>query len=341
MNLEHLKGKRLLVTGGTGFVGRHFIAALAPLAEQGHMEVSCLVRASSRRDMLPSFVKFFEADLQTGQGLDAALQGQDMLVHGAALLFGTHWQQYMSNVQAASLLGKAVAKAQQQGAVERVVFISSLAASGPSATAPGVGDDVQAQPLSAYGWSKYLAEEALGRHCGQSLVTLRPPMLYGPEDKGLLPYFVAAQKGLVVSPGFGRDFPVSIMHVQDVAQAILCALQSQAQGVYHCNDGAVHTLQSVGALMAELMGKKALCLRMPLSILAVSAALSTVWGALSQPFGLRAPSWNMDKYRESKAVGWLCDSTRLQQELAFVPSMPLRQGLQETIASYKKSGLLA
>ncbi len=339
--LEHMQGKRLLLTGGTGFVGQHVLRALSPLAESGQIEISCLVRASSRRAALPSFVRVFEADLATGKGLAEALQGQHMVVHMAALLFGVAWQDYLSNVQAASLLGRAIAAEQaQNGALERVVMVSSLAATGPCAVAPGMDDATMAQPVSAYGWSKYLSEEALGRHCGKSLVVLRPPMIYGPGDAGLLPYFVMAKKGLVVSPGFGRDFPVSIMHVQDVVQAILCLLKPEAHGVYHCNDGAVHTMQTVGELMASLMGKKARCLRMPLAIMSVSAVFSTLWGAATQGVGLRAPSWNLDKYREARVAGWLCSSTRLQEELGFSPSMPLREGLSQTIESYKQAGKL-
>ncbi len=337
---EHLKGKRILLTGATGFVGRHVVEALAPMVQAGQLEVSCFVRASSRRNVLPSFVKIFEADLASGAGLEQALDGQHMVVHMAALLFGARWEDYLANVQAASILGRAIAKEQEKGQLERVVLVSSLAASGPCAKAPGVGDDVLPKPVSAYGWSKYLCEEALGRYCGKSLVTLRPPIIYGPHDKGFFPYFAMAQKGLVVSPGFGRDFPVSIVHVQDVAQAIICTLQAQAQGVYHCDGGQAYTIRQVGELMAELMGKKARCVHMPLAVMSVTSLLSTAWGVLAQRFGLRAPSWNRDKYREARVQGWLCQSERLQKELGYAPAWGLRQGLEQSITWYKKAGWL-
>ncbi len=339
MSLEHLRGKHILLTGATGFVGRNVLQALAPLAEQGQVQVSCLVRASSRRDLLPSYVRVFEADLATGAGLAEALRGQHMVVHMAALLFGVCWQDYLANVQASSILGQAIAKEQEQGALERVLLVSSLAAAGPCGSVPGVEDDHVARPVSAYGWSKFLSEESLGRYCGKSLVVLRPPMIYGPEDTGFLPYFVMAKKGLVISPGFGRDFPVSIMHVQDVVQAIFCALKPQAHGVYHCSDGEPVTIEQVGHIMAGLMGKNSFCIKMPLPIMAFTALCSTVWGALTKPLGLRAPSWNVDKYREARAEGWLCHGQGLK-DLGFTPTMPLREGLKQTIAAYKQAGML-
>ncbi len=348
MSLEHLQGKRILLTGATGFVGQHVLRALEPLVASHKMKVSCVVRATSKRALLPSFVTVHEADLLTGQGLEAAVQGQDVIIHLAAVLFGTRWDKYFANVRMAENLGQAIA---QQGSVSRVLFVSSLAATGPSTATASVDDSTNAAPVSAYGWSKYMAEEVLHRHCQDKMVVLRPPMIYGPGDTGFLPFFQAVQMGLIVSPGFGRDFPVSIMHVQDVVQAIFCTLKPEAQGVYHCNDGyspktyeVSHTMRGIGQIMASLMGKRALSIKMPLCILGISAYLSTLWGAVATRFcpccTKKSPSWNKDKYREAKAAGWVCDAGRIQQELGFAPQKSLQEGLKETIADYKERGWL-
>ena len=142
---SHLSGKKVLVTGGTGFVGRHL---LPRLLESG-ARVTCLTRAASRTEHLPGDVAVARADLGTGHGLAAALAGQDVVIHMAALLFGLGWQDYLrANALAARVIVNALAEVDAagqgsgQGGPARFVLVSSLAASGPSDCPPGVADDV-------------------------------------------------------------------------------------------------------------------------------------------------------------------------------------------------------
>jgi len=320
--------QRILLTGGTGFVGRRLAQALA-----GRAELSCLVRATSRTECLPPGTRVFQADLATGQGLDAAMEGQDCLIHLAATLFAASWRNYLND---AVLLANRLSVAARKAGVQRVVVVSSLAATGPCAQSPGVTDDAIPAPVSAYGWSKYMAELVFARELDarSRLVVLRPPIIYGPGDKGLLPYFKSAKLGLVAAPG--GPFPVSAVHVQDAVQGVVRCLQPEAQGVYHINDGAEHDMISLGLAMAAALGRKALALRMPRPALAASAALAGLAACLGLPPG----SWNMDKYRESCAEGWLCSAARITAELGYAPSMPLREGIADAVAGYRKLGWL-
>ncbi|MBO5489882.1 MAG: NAD(P)-dependent oxidoreductase, partial [Desulfovibrio sp.] len=229
----HLAGRAVLLTGGTGFVGRHL---LPQLLEAG-ARVTCLVRASSDTSRLPRGVAVAQADLHSGEGLDAALEGRDVIIHMAALLFGLGWQDYLrANALAAGRLAEAVARLRAAGRLRgdcRLVLVSSLAATGPCAVEPGAADDAAPAPVPAYGWSKLLTEQILGRALGEGLVTLRPPIIYGSGDRGLLPMFRGVRLGLAFSPGWGRAFPVSAVHADDMARAVLCACHPDAHGVYH------------------------------------------------------------------------------------------------------------
>lgn len=344
MGISAIHGMRVLVTGGTGFVGRHLLRTL----HEGGAEITCLVRAASRRDGLPPSVRFAQADLATPHSsphsrpdaaLDGALAGQDAVIHMAALLFGSGWQDYLrSNVLAADSLGQALARREE---VRRVVLVSSLAATGPCAVSPGVTDATPPAPVSAYGWSKFMAEQTLARYVGPRLVTLRPPIIYGSGDRGLLPCFRSAQYGLVVTPGLGRSFPVSVIHVHDVVRALVCCLAPTAHGVYHCHDGAEHTMAHFGLAMAAAQGRTARVIHLPLPIMGAVAALSSLAGRGMVRLGMRAPSWNRDKYREARQTGWLCAGTRLCQEQGFVPAMPLAEGLREAVRGYRALGWLS
>ncbi|MDR2695942.1 MAG: NAD(P)-dependent oxidoreductase, partial [Deltaproteobacteria bacterium] len=235
-------------------------------------------------------------------------------------------------VSLANRLGGAARRA----GISRVVVVSSLAATGPCAQSPGVSDDTLPAPVSAYGWSKYMAELAFAREFTRpaGLVVLRPPIIYGPGDRGLLPCFKAAKLGLIATPG--GTFPVSAVHVRDAVQGVLCCLKPEARGVYHINDGAEHSMASLGLAMAAALGRKALVLRMPRPVLAASAALADFAAGL----GLPPASWNRDKYRESRAEGWLCSAARITSELGYTPSMPLREGMADAVAGYGKLGWL-
>lgn len=362
----HLAGVRVLLTGGTGFVGRHL---LPQLLEAG-AHVTCLTRSSSHTAHLPQGVAVARADLASGRGLVEALEGQDMVIHMAALLFGLGWQDYLrANARAARSLADAVAQADRaarnarddkggKGGIRRFVLVSSLAATGPCGTAPGVEDDAPPAPVSAYGWSKMLTEQILGRALGDRLVTLRPPIIYGSGDKGLLPVFKGVMSGLAVSPGAGREFPVSAIHARDMGQAVICACRPEATGVYHLSDGHAHTMSDfcrvMGGAVDAALGRKTRrvrIIRMPLPVMALTAGLSSAVGIVADAllarlparFGgrlRRAPNWNMDKYREARQAGWLCNGSRIRRELGFTPCMSLEAGMKEAVEGYRREGWL-
>lgn len=389
-NNAHMAGVRVLLTGATGFVGRHLLPQLLEAGAQ----VTCLTRSSSRIAHLPQGVAVVEADLASGRGLAQALEGQDMVIHMAALLFGLGWQDYLrANARAARSLADAIMQADRaarngsrtnnasdadgahgpnapngpndttsgsgtSNGIRRFVLVSSLAATGPSATPPGVEDDAPPAPVSAYGWSKMLTEQILGRALGDRLVTLRPPIIYGSGDKGLLPVFKGVISGLAVSPGYGREFPVSAVHARDMGQAVICACRPEAKGVYHINDGQEYTMsafcRAMGAAADKALGReprRVRIIRMPLPVMALTAGLSSAFGIVADAllarlparFGgrlRRAPNWNMDKYREARQAGWLCNGSRIRHELGFTPSMSLEAGMKEAIEGYRREGWL-
>lgn len=335
-----LRGRKVVVTGGTGFVGRHLLPQLLAAGAR----VTCITRATSRRDHLPAGVDVVRADLGSGAGLQEALRGQDICIHMAALLFGLGWQDYLrANSRAARVLVTAWQALEARGeAPQRLVLVSSLAASGPSDSPTGMTDDAPGAPVSAYGWSKLLVEQILGRALGDRLVTLRPPIIYGSGDRGLLPVFRGLRHGLAVTPGLCRRFPVSAVHGRDVGRAILCCCRPEARGVYHVNDGGRYDMADFYRAMARAMGKKAHILRLPLCFLGLTALLSSLGGSLLAALGRkgRAPNWNLDKYREARQSGWTCDATRLREELGYAPALTLDQGMKEAVEGYRREGLL-
>lgn len=352
-----LAGRNVLVTGASGFVGRH----LLPYLVKAGANVTCCLRKGNGviAPELLDKVRIARLDLASGEGLDSALAigngktgaGQDIVIHLAALLFGNGWQAYLqANAGAAFRLAAAIKKRQDAGwqVPERLVLVSSLAAAGPCGQAPGLDETAMPAPVSAYGWSKLMVERILAGALGERLVTLRPPIIYGSGDRGLLPVFRGVARGVAVSPGW-RDFPVSVIHADDVARAICLCCSGDASGTYHLNDDPErnqgHEMGAFCQAMATALGQKSLRLiRMPLPVMAVTAALASAWGGLRQwlapliPAG-RFPNWNLDKFREAREPGWLANAGRISS-LGFVPQMDLASGMAEAVAGYRREGLL-
>lgn len=337
LNGCRLGGKKILVTGGAGFLGRHLLPRLLANGAQ----VCCIVRSPKAR--LPEGVAAIDGDCANVADMERAVRGRDMVIHMAGLLFGTTWRDYLAaNASMARNIALAV---QKEPSARRVVFISSLAASGPSGQSPGRGESMAPAPVSAYGWSKLLAESILAEHLGDRLVILRPPIVYGSGDRGLLPLFRSCGRGYGVSPG---HFPVSAIHAADCASAIILACLPDASGVYHLNDGAVYDMDGICQAIGRAQGRqKVRVLHPPLAFMSASASLSSAGYAAAagifRMFGWQAPcppAWNRDKFRESAQAGWLADAGRITGELGFRPGIDINAGMAEAVAGYRREGWL-
>lgn len=336
MSITELKDKKICITGGTGFVGKH----LVPLLLNYGANVTCLARNPQKK--LPAEVTRIQGDLGTGHGLSQLVEDQDIVIHMASTLFGNGWQDYLkANTFGMENLAKAIGSNKP-----KFIYISSLAAAGPCSTAPGKKETDPASPVSAYGWSKLMCENIVFKHFGDEAVILRPPIIYGSGDAALLPVFKGAQKGIAISPGAGRKFLISLIHVRDAAKAIALAAAKSHRGIYHLGDGKIYDMDIFNTAIGKAVGRNNLkILHLPLPVMGFSAALSTIFSSLRHKILGRHDSghsaaWNLDKYRESRQAGWLADSSKFQSEYGFTADYDLEAGLRETVAGYTAEGKL-
>lgn len=323
-----LKGRRILVTGGTGFLGRH----LVPRLMQAGAAVSCLARKPQALNN-PALI---QGDCLNREDVARAVKNQDIIIHMAGMLFGNRWQDYLDyNSRMAHNLA---ATAQNC----RVIMVSSLAAAGPSAT--GKSETDTPEPVSAYGWSKLMAENILAGAI-PDLAILRPPIIYGSGDKGLLPLFRSCGRGIGVTPG---HFPVSIIHAEDCARAIVLLASGCHKEIFHINDGQIHTMADICKAMAQAQGREKIWIfKSPNWLLGLTAMSASSAGLIRQTIRhmakrepASAPNWNMDKLRESLQNGWVSDAARIERELGFKPQVALIEGMKEAVAGYRKEGWL-
>jgi len=151
---------KVFLTGGSGFLGS-FVAE--QLTGEGHT-VRALVRPRSDKRALEKLprVEFAPGAIEDPASLGPALDGVDAVVHVAGIVKARKPADFFAvNTQGTrNLLDAAVAR----GGLRRFVYVSSLAAVGPSADGTPVPDDAEPRPVTHYGRSKLEAERAVGQH---------------------------------------------------------------------------------------------------------------------------------------------------------------------------------
>lgn len=235
------------------------------------------------------------------------------------------------NVEGTRRLAEAM---EADGGRRRLVYLSSLAAVGPSRGRPVHPDD-EPRPLTAYGRSKLEGEREIRDRPAIDAVVLRPPAVYGPRDRDLLIFFRLARWGFLPVAG-PADRKVQLIHAADLAEALLAAVDArEADGVYHVAEPVAYGWGDVLDLMGAAVGRAGRRVRVPEAVLRAAAAASEAVARVTR----RPAIFDREKARELLA-GWTCETESARRELGFEASVPLADGLRETAGWYRERNWL-
>ena len=324
-----------LVTGATGFVGRHLVDAL----RRSGRPVRVLARDPNKfHTVFPdaSGIELCRGDIGDPTSLTGAVRGVDVIYHLAGVTKVLHHREFdRVNHQAARSLYEAV---RAQGSQPRIVHVSSLAAAGPS-TAPDPPEDFpEPRPVTRYGRSKLLGERALREVLPATPWTiLRPPVVFGPGDTDVLHFFRAVARGW--NPILGNDGKkVSLAYVSDLATALMQAADSTvAVGkTYYVGYDRAYRWSELGTVASSVMGRRCRSMAVPLEIAWIGAAVSQIFGWIR-----RKPTiLNLEKLREAQQDFWVCSPAAAARDFGFRPKLSLEAAFGETIAWYRDHGYL-
>lgn len=302
------------VTGATGFVGSHLIAALA----RHGWKLRLLVR---RWSPLPSLAGI-EAEIVWGdvgdeRALGALVAGADAVVHAAGLIKARHSSQFIS------VNRDGTARLSAVGNRTRLILLSSLAAREPH--------------LSPYAASKCAAEQVLAGRTAPWLA-VRAPAVYGPGDRETLAYFRAAELGIAPRP-MVANARLGLIHVADLAEALALALAcSAADSVCEIDDGREggYSYDDMAQAAAAALGRRVVGLPVPRAAMAAVAGLNATKLVMTgRPEILLA-----GKVREIFHPDWTIHDRRLANTIDFRPRYPLLQGFSDTVSWYRRQGWL-
>ncbi|MCL2777146.1 MAG: NAD-dependent epimerase/dehydratase family protein [Polyangiaceae bacterium] len=326
---------KVLVTGGSGFLGSH---VAEQLTREGH-SVRALVRKSSNRTFLSTLagIEFAEGSVENRASVEQAMKGVDAVVHSAGLVKARSEAEFFAcNTEGtANLLNAAIAHAPN---LKRFVHISSLEACGPSFDGKPVAVDQQ-KPVTAYGRSKLAAEkECTSRKDKLPIIVLRPGAIYGPRDVEIFEAFRAVRRRQYPVIGDGKMLACYI-YGPDCAAACIKAIEATvASGsIYFVDDGKPLSMaHAMGEILPDAVGRKPFVrFGVPLAVLKVASAGVEAYGKL------RGKAVMLTREKVTMlSHHWVCDSASARADLRWKPEVTFREGARLTATWYEDNGWL-
>ena len=274
-----------------------------------------------------------EGDVRDEASLAAAVSGTDTVIHLAGLVSALTEARY-HEVNARGT--EALVRAARDAGVKRFVYVSSLAALGPSLD--GVTIPTNPAPVSGYGRSKLAGEHAaLAEKDGMSVAVIRPPAVYGERDRALLPFYRIAKFGFVPVYGDGKRL-LSFIHAHDLADAIIAtALAEGPSGaIYTVYDGQVHTWRSLVEAYGRAAGRKLRVLGVPPALF----ALGGYAGGLAQSLIRKPLPLSPEEILHMRVPAWLVDNDTITRDLGWLPKIDIDQGFAQAYHWYRERGWL-
>jgi dihydroflavonol-4-reductase len=317
---------RVLVTGGSGFIGQHLVSAL--LARGRQVRVLDLRRPSRA----PTEVQYVEGSVLDPDLVDDALNGVEQVYHLAGL--PGMWMPRKNDFHAVNCGGTEVviAAARKRG-VARFLHCSTesiLFHPSPSEDAASENTVLSAGDMPGpYTRSKLFAEKLAlqAAASGFPVVIGCPTMPIGPHDHNLTPPAAMLRHFLGGRLQLYLDFIVNFVDVRDAAAGLVLAMEHGQAGHRYILGGESISLKKVLQLMAAISGRRGL-------LIPVSGRASRMTAALLELIADhvtgRAPSGTVEGVRIALRARAL-SIEKAQRELGYVPR-PVEPALRETIA---------
>jgi nucleoside-diphosphate-sugar epimerase len=322
---------RILITGGTGFIGQHLCRRFV---ERGD-EVIALVRSPKKAASLPQGVKLLEGDLTIFADPATVLPPCDVVIHLAAVITAESLEQYEA-VNFGAVKDLLACLGRQSWKPARFLFVSSLAANGPSPAGHEFIESDPLHPIDPYGDAKARAEP-LVEAAPFPTTSFRPSIVLGPGDEQSLTLFRTAQNGV----GFrvaGKPQELSFVDVRDLVDAIVLMADDRRAGsyTYFVSHPTKINVRELWTALARGIGHGVVVFPVPRWLLFAAMKVSTAAAAV---FRFRN-QLDAKQYRQMVAPAFVCSSAALRRDLGWGPRFGLGECVAHATEGYRAAGAL-
>jgi len=324
---------RVFVTGGTGFIGGHVVRKLRGRGD----EVRALVRNPDKGRALSELgCELVAGTLSDKDAIRAGMEGCEAAIHGAAIYeVGIPKREHRAMYEANAIGTENVLRTALEARLPRVVYISTVAAFGN--TKGEVVDEGYEHPgtsfTSYYEETKYEAHRLAKRMIadeGLPCVIIQPGGVYGPNDHSAIGQqmnqFLAGRMPLLAFPDAGFN----MVHVEDVADGVLLALDQGKLGEAYVLGGQITTMRELIETLATVAHKKAPRHAIPTGLMKAMTPLGPVVGKVMG----QGPNLG-ELISSADDVTFWAKHNKAMAELGYSPR-GLEQGLRDTLEAEGK-----
>lgn len=326
---------RILVTGGTGFLGK---AVAFKLAKDGH-EVTAIGRNEEIGKELRSWgIGFVKIDLADANAVMKVCQNQNGVVHCGAL--ASPWGKYIDFYKSNVLGTQHIILGCEKHGVERMIHVStpSIYMEYRDRYQIKESEPLPVRAVNLYAQTKRMAEEIVDTAYlnGLSVITIRPRGIFGPEDHTIFPRIIRVNDSRGI-PDFGKSATVDITYIDNVVDAVVLCLHASKKSFgkkYNITNGEPRQLKALLQALFDKLGYPLRFRKMPFRLAYCAAALAEFYAK----FMPGADEPEITRY----GVGTLyyaqtLDITVAQQDLGFKPRIDIDKGMERFADWWRES----
>ena len=329
-------GDVVLVTGATGFTGKHLVRELCKTGAT----VRAIVRGSSKLDEIQDLpITFFHGDVYDEAVAKEAAAGANYIFHVAAayreakISDEIYWKVH---VESTHYLAQA---ALENPDFKRFVHVSTMGVHG-HIEEPPANEEYRFSPGDLYQETKVEAElwiRDFAKTKGLPVTVVRPAAIYGPGDQRLLKVFKMAKKPLVPMLGIGYKHLYHLIHVTDLVNFMIAAatLERTKGEVYLCGAEDPITIETMITVIAAKLKSAPRFVRLPVTPFFIAGDICE-W--VCKPLGIEPPIYRrrVAFFTKDRAL----DTSKMRDQTNFSYTYSNETGLADTADWYVQNGWL-